>query len=30
MIHTIAILLPAVRVLISFGLGLEIKQDVFS
>ena len=30
MIHTIAILLTAVRVLISFGLGLEIKQDVFS
>ena len=30
MIHTIAILLPAVHVLINFGLGLEIKQDVFS
>ena len=30
MIHPIAILLPAVHVLISFGLGLEIKQDVFS
>ena len=30
MIHPIAILLPAVHVLISFGLGLETKQDVLS
>ena len=30
MIDPIAILLPAVHVLIRLGLGLEIKQDVFS